>query len=469
MPAPFLPDPALSRAVLIGTSDFQHHDRLPNLPAVANNLTDLAAALTDSRTGILAQASCRTVHTPESQRSLIRRLRESASQAEDVLFVYYAGHGKRHPVRDTLYLTVWETDPEELDTTAVPFDVFREVIANSPARMKLLILDCCYSGIAVGTMSGSDVEAAEIAVSGTSVITSAPKNKKSLSPPGERNTAFTGELLKLLVDGPRLTGQPLDVNQAFRSVQAALARRSLPQPKMSAGDTSGGLVLRRTPAPEVPPPRAAAPTPPAPTPPAPAPPAPAPPAPAPPAVSQPASKPRAPKPTPVEPLPEPTAPVPAPAEREASASAGQVGYVVSSWLLWLGAGIGVSFGIGAVAGAIFGGDTPQQKNPDLSVGIVMLVVAVLCGYVLSRRVRRARAAAGRPMGLFEAFPEIARKTAGIRTGLLWFVFVVSTIMSIYGPLAPNSTGTSLGTITSAVVSLVLVAVASGYALFRRRR
>ena len=45
-----LPQRELSRAVLIGTSDFQ---QLSLLPAVSNNLVDLRAALTYDEVGIL--------------------------------------------------------------------------------------------------------------------------------------------------------------------------------------------------------------------------------------------------------------------------------------------------------------------------------------------------------------------------------------------------------------------------------
>jgi len=59
----------------------------------------------------------------------------------------------------------------------------------------VLILDCCYSGMAVGAMSTGAIDVREVAVGGTAVITSSPPNKISLSPPGDRHTAFTGELI----------------------------------------------------------------------------------------------------------------------------------------------------------------------------------------------------------------------------------------------------------------------------------
>src|ERR1051325_2496334 len=138
------PERRLSRAVLIGTGDFQLTDQWPALPAVRNNLTDLANALTSPDTGILGWEQVTVIDTPDSVASFMDRLRRGVSQAEDLLVVYYAGHGIRHDVEDDkLYLTVRQTDREGLNGTAVPFDYVRDAIRQSPARNKLLILDCC--------------------------------------------------------------------------------------------------------------------------------------------------------------------------------------------------------------------------------------------------------------------------------------------------------------------------------------
>lgn len=243
---PSLPQDELSRAVLIGTSDFEFSDRLPDLPAVQQNLTGIATALRDSRSGILSWEQCVTIDTPDSPASFMGRLRKAANQAEDLLLVYYAGHGIRHDTRDELYLTVRETNPEVLDGTAVPFAWLREAIEHSPARTRLLILDCCYSGMALGSMSSGEIDPRDVEISGTSVITSAPKNQISHSPPGERHTAFTGELISLLNEGPRLADELLTVHNLYRGLVAAMSSRQLPTPKMRAGDLSGDLVLRRS-------------------------------------------------------------------------------------------------------------------------------------------------------------------------------------------------------------------------------
>ncbi|HEX4705792.1 MAG TPA: glycohydrolase toxin TNT-related protein [Pseudonocardiaceae bacterium] len=237
-----LPDPDLSRAVLIGTSTF---DRLPNLPAVRNNLTDLSTALTDPDSGILTATNCSIMDSPETATGFLRRLRTITRQANDFLLVYYAGHGIRHDTRDLLYLAVQDTDADGPEGTAVRFDSVREIIEDSPARTRLLILDCCYSGMALGAMAGGTTDPRELTVSGTAVITSSSKNKISHSPQGDRLTAFSGELISLLTNGSPIPNEPLTVLTAFRSLTAALATRGLPEPKLKLTDTSGDILLRR--------------------------------------------------------------------------------------------------------------------------------------------------------------------------------------------------------------------------------
>ncbi|WP_051791757.1 caspase family protein [Amycolatopsis jejuensis] len=207
-----LPDPGRSRAILIGTSDFES-DLLENLPSVHNNLSDLRSALSDPQTGVLGWDQCHVVDNADSPASLTKRLRRFSRQAEDLLLVYYAGHGIRDERHDRLYLTTRETDPDEPETTGVSFDTLRGAMESSFAETRLLILDCCYSGMAIGAMSDSRLDPRQIRIRGTTVIASSPKNRVSLSPPGERNTAFTGELLSLLTS--RSHGRPLDVNRLY--------------------------------------------------------------------------------------------------------------------------------------------------------------------------------------------------------------------------------------------------------------
>lgn len=253
----FYPDQQRSWAVLAGTSDYAEQSHLDHLPGVHNNLVALERALTNSDTGVFAPERCTVVSNPDTPRSFMSRLRRAAGQAEDVLFVYYAGHGVLGGRNADLYLTVRETDEYQPESTAVAFDAVSQVIEDSPAKTKILILDCCFSGRAIGAMSSDSAALSKINVSGTYILTSTEANRESRAVPGERYTAFTGELLSILSDG--LPGRQTDVLLAdlYAPLQAAMARRGFPRPRNAVGDTSGNVVVRRarelTPAPAAPP------------------------------------------------------------------------------------------------------------------------------------------------------------------------------------------------------------------------
>src|SRR5438067_569987 len=112
------PDPQRSKAVLIGTSDYDETSGLDHLPGVHNNLVALEHALTNPSTGVFAPEHCTVDNNPDTSRSLISRLQRAANQALDVLLVYYAGHGILAGRDADLYLTVRETNEYLADTTA---------------------------------------------------------------------------------------------------------------------------------------------------------------------------------------------------------------------------------------------------------------------------------------------------------------------------------------------------------------
>lgn len=234
-----LPDPSRSRVVLIGASRFTDEE-LPDLPAVRNNLDGLAASLRGA-------GRCTVVADPESPVALVDPIHDAASEAEDTLIIYYAGHGLVHPRTLGLLLAVVGSAPGR-SHTAVPYDQVRECLVDSPAARKVVILDCCYSGRALGGMADPTTAVAdEATVEGTYLLASAPPNKQALSPPGERYTSFTGALLTLLNEGIPDGPQHLQLNLIYRHVRDALRRAALPEPQLRAANTAGELALVRNP------------------------------------------------------------------------------------------------------------------------------------------------------------------------------------------------------------------------------
>lgn len=236
-----LPYPQQSRAVLLGVSQYAHLDQLP---AVKNNVDELRAALTDPRRTALPQAHCVSIVEPESPKAAARVLRTVAEQVEDTLIVYFAGHGRLND-RNELHLCLGETDPDDIWFTSLAYERVREIVANSPARNRIVILDCCFSGRAIGAMSGPDTLSEQTVIEGTYLLTATSANALALAPDGARFTAFTGQLLELLANGVPEGPELLSCSDMYRTLNRALVSRGLPQPRQQGSDTVQDLALSR--------------------------------------------------------------------------------------------------------------------------------------------------------------------------------------------------------------------------------
>jgi hypothetical protein len=225
-----LPVPRLSNALLVGSPHFTS-DAISDLPSVTNNVSALAEALTAPVTGVVDPARCRRLISPRAQHEVGAALDEAVNEAVDTVIVYYAGHGLLTP-RGALHLAVADTDPNRVAYTAVPVEWLRMALAESPAKNRILILDCCFSGHATAAMTSipSAVTAA-IDITGTYTLTSAPAYSASIAPPGERFTAFTGELLRVLHDGIPGAGDLLSLRDIYTALVRGLRGRGMPQPQ----------------------------------------------------------------------------------------------------------------------------------------------------------------------------------------------------------------------------------------------
>jgi uncharacterized caspase-like protein len=235
-----LPDPADSRAVLIGSSRFPNAAQLNELPAVRRNLAALRQSISSPPAGTLDAANCVVVEDNDSVATIGRVVAQAATAATDLLLVYYAGHGLVDE-RGRLYLALPSTDMMSLRYSSLPVDLLREDIGSSPAAARVLILDCCFSGRAIEAMADEHgVITAQLDVAGTYILTATPANAPAFAPAGETYTAFTGALLRALGD-PR----PLSLDEAYAEIDRALSARNLPRPQRRTTNTAGQLALSR--------------------------------------------------------------------------------------------------------------------------------------------------------------------------------------------------------------------------------
>jgi hypothetical protein len=239
-------NPDKTRAVLIGASVFPLDQKaLPPIPAVRFNILDLARVFEDPQIIGIPGINILPIVDEASPHEIVVRLVQVAKEAEDALIVYYAGHGLVGTRSPELLLAAKNTTDAEKDYNAVRFSDIRDAINNSPAKKKLLILDCCFSGRALESSmaSAGSLLQANIEITGVCSITSAPSNQLSIAPKGKKHTAFTGRLLHVLENGIDNQADGLTIVSIFDRVRRDLVSENYPEPQISNRQDGSNIVL----------------------------------------------------------------------------------------------------------------------------------------------------------------------------------------------------------------------------------
>ncbi|MFJ4703709.1 caspase family protein [Streptomyces anulatus] len=235
------PDRATSRAVLIGTGSF-HDPELPAIPAVQANLDALHRTLTHPVHGAFAPEHCVVVADPKDQATVGAALSRAVRESEDLLFVYYCGHGLLDEA-GLLHFALTGTDHQNVSWSAIHLELVKRMVGGARAKSRVLVLDCCFAGKAISAMAGSSgLALGQLNLTGTYTLTSTTATAPSHAPPGALHTAFTGSMLEALaVPGP------LTLDEVHRHVDNELAGLGLPRPQRRSVGAVGGLSLVRGP------------------------------------------------------------------------------------------------------------------------------------------------------------------------------------------------------------------------------
>ncbi|WP_078948603.1 caspase, EACC1-associated type [Streptomyces noursei] len=235
------PERATSRAVLIGTGAF-HDPELPDIPAVRANLDGLRRTLTHPVHGAFEPEHCVVVADPKDQATVGAALSQAVRESEDLLLVYYCGHGLLDE-DGLLHFALTGTDTENVSFSAIHLDLVKRMVGGARAKARVLVLDCCFSGQAVSSMAGRrGLALGQLNLTGTYTLTSTTATAPAHAPPGAAHTAFTGSMLRALaVPGP------LTLDEVHRHVDKELAGLGLPRPQRRSVGAVGELSLVRGP------------------------------------------------------------------------------------------------------------------------------------------------------------------------------------------------------------------------------
>ena len=231
-----------SRAILIGASAYESRT-LADLPAVADSVEGLRMALIE-RCG-MNRESISFLLNPVGAGEVWPVLDRAAGSTQGVLMVYYAGHGLVGSGGE-LYLAVGRTDPADgrRQYTAIPYDRIRRLMLDSTAQATIVILDCCFSGLAqIPDDAVKRLPSMPAGMEGSVVISSSAREEYALAQPGERYTAFTGNLLTLLAEGAPDGPPELRLRDVYRLLDSRLSDSGLPRPQWQSSGTADNIVL----------------------------------------------------------------------------------------------------------------------------------------------------------------------------------------------------------------------------------
>jgi hypothetical protein len=242
---PDLPDYARSRAILIGTGVYQDPGFLP-LPAALNSLAGMRQVLTHPGLCGWPEDRVSVLQDPTDMPRLVQTLRRLARATEDVLLVYFVGHGVILP-RGQLCLVLTDTNLEHADVTGLDYQRVREALADSPARVKVAVLDCCYSGRAIEALSAATEIADSTDTRGVYTLTASDHSAHvvPLDQQANTTTSFTGEMLELVRAGIPGGSEQLTLGELYRHLRHRLRRRDLPEPNQRGTDTADRFPFAR--------------------------------------------------------------------------------------------------------------------------------------------------------------------------------------------------------------------------------
>ena len=226
-------DLSRSRAILISNAVFSDAG-IEDLPAAGG----CAAAMKSLLTGELCGWPAGRVEVLEDVAAwpeMATRLVELTEGVQDVLLIYYVGHGLRVP-NGQLALALRDTSSNRalLRHTAMAYKDVAEILRDCPAATKLVILDCCHAELgnrATYQFQSADIDAEP--VDGLYCIWASKEWEKAKSPLSGGLTYFTDAFIGVVQAG--IPGKPpqLTIDQIFAELRARLQRANLPEPAQS--------------------------------------------------------------------------------------------------------------------------------------------------------------------------------------------------------------------------------------------
>ena len=159
------------KALLIGISEYEKKDLLPNLEFCENDANEMNETLI--KNGYSIEDKLIRYVTIDRMRASLKKFFLHQSDPAYLLF-YFSGHGLQSGKDNQYYLATSDTDPSNPFDKGFPFIELAMLINqdNDGGSRKIIILDCCHSGAALLSVGGDNLQTRQdlSALNGRTVI-----------------------------------------------------------------------------------------------------------------------------------------------------------------------------------------------------------------------------------------------------------------------------------------------------------
>lgn len=212
---------------LIGSSTFLDKG-LSDLPAALNNISELKRIFFKS-IGIPLENIKHKIDVKDKAELLIDI--KCHATGKEYFFLYYSGHGILDD-DDKLYFSLTNSTIKDICFNGISIVELNKSLDNT-AKNIILIIDACFSEKAFKQINQRNYF----------VIASSSKTETSKYPSNENFSAFTKELIDVLLHGIDIDNAELNLNDVYRDIRRRLTLKNLPEPKLSSTNQLNELIL----------------------------------------------------------------------------------------------------------------------------------------------------------------------------------------------------------------------------------
>jgi hypothetical protein len=226
-------------AFLVGNDTFPNDPSIPPLRFPRNDAKELGEILADQETcGFETK-----LYLNEPSYKILEDLDHISGQltTDDTLLFYYSGHGKLRG--NELCLVSTNTRSDRLKATSIKAQEVLGYLRESFARRRVLILDCCHSGVVTNDFKGEDLQSTLDALShsfGTYILSASTAIQLAEEREQDGHGIFTKALIDCLREGGK---ESITISDLYNYAFARLISESESQTPLLTVHQQEGAVI----------------------------------------------------------------------------------------------------------------------------------------------------------------------------------------------------------------------------------